>query len=185
MISNDVLLKVNEINNRIKKHNKEVEEQRALRKIRLEQLKEKCSEYESEFGVDLYNENLVEMQKEVGKLLSEAEKEVNESLAKAEKLLALVESGQYAELNEELGIKVEEPVEEFTDDLLEDSTTKEETLKPSPAKKKTAEKKADSLLDIMEELEEEPLKVEPKSKEISQEVQDELEDIGLDDLFDL
>lgn len=175
MISKDILNKINEVNNKIKVHNKEVEEARALRKIRLEQLKEKCAEYEKEYGVNLYNENLVEMQEDLSKLLAEEEKAVADSLAKAERLLELAESGQYAELNKELGIETEEPVKEEIVDKSVDNVDNSKKVKKS----------SDSLLGIMEELDEEPEKPTKKVKEISEEVQEELDDIGLDDFFDL
>ena len=182
MISNDILAKVNEVNDRIKKHNKEVEEKKALRKIRLEQLRDKCNEYKKDFGVDLYNENLSEMQENVSKLLEKEEKLVKESLEKAEKLLSLVDSGKFDELNKELGITSEDTLSEDGKEIEEKPEKKVKEKSKSATKKETS---SDNILDLIDEMEEDPKKPNTDSKELKQDTKDELEDIGLDDLFNL
>lgn len=181
MLNEDILKKVKEVNEKIKKHNKSIADQKALRKIRLEQIKELASQYEKEFGVEIWDEDIHKMKKVVEKLLKEEEKVVKESLAKAEKLLELVEAGDYAGMNSILGIEVEEPYEE--DEEIE--TELEEDLVPELEEKLKEESEAKEMtIDDIEELEEdfEDEKEENKKDEINQE---ELEDIGLDELFDL
>lgn len=163
MLNEDILKKVKEVNEKIKKHNKSIADQKALRKIRLEQIKELASQYEKEFGVEIWDEDIHKMKKVVEKLLKEEEKVVKESLAKAEKLLELVEAGDYAGMNSILGIEVEEPDEEVVEDEPEEK-----------------EMSIDDIEELEEDFEEE--KEEPKKAEINQE---ELDDIGLDELFDL
>ena len=174
MLNEDILKKVKEVNEKIKKHNKSIADQKALRKIRLEQIKELASQYEKEFGVEIWDEDIHKMKKVVEKLLKEEEKVVKESLAKAEKLLELVEAGDYAGMNSILGIEVEEPEEEDDEEIIDDV---EEVVEDEPEEKEMS-------IDDIEELEEdfEEGKEENKKDEINQE---ELEDIGLDELFDL
>lgn len=174
MLNEDILKKVKEVNEKIKKHNKSIADQKALRKIRLEQIKELASQYEKEFGVEIWDEDIHKMKKVVEKLLKEEEKVVKESLAKAEKLLELVEAGDYAGMNSILGIEVEEPEEEDDEEIIDDV---EEVVEDEPEEKEMS-------IDDIEELEEdfEDEKEENKKDEINQE---ELEDIGLDELFDL
>ncbi len=181
MLNEDILKKVKEVNEKIKKHNKSIADQKALRKIRLEQIKELAGQYEKEFGVEIWDEDIHKMKKVVEKLLKEEEKVVRESLAKAEKLLELVEAGDYAGMNSILGIEVEEPYEEDE----EIDTELEEDLVPELEEKLKEEAEAKEMsIDDIEELEEdfEEEKEETKKGEINQE---ELEDIGLDELFDL
>ena len=173
MLNEDILKKVKEVNEKIKKHNKSIADQKALRKIRLEQIKELAGQYEKEFGVEIWDEDIHKMKKVVEKLLKEEEKVVKESLAKAEKLLELVEAGDYAGMNSILGIEVEEPYEE-EDEIIDDV---EEVVDDEPEDK---EMKIDDIEELEEDFEEE--KEETKKDEINQE---ELEDIGLDELFDL
>lgn len=173
MLNEDILKKVKEVNEKIKKHNKSIADQKALRKIRLEQIKELASQYEKEFGVEIWDEDIHKMKKVVEKLLKEEEKVVKESLAKAEKLLELVEAGDYAGMNSILGIEVEEPEEE-DEEIIDDD---EEEVEDEPEDK---EMSIDDIEELEEDFEEE--KEENKKDEINQE---ELEDIGLDELFDL
>lgn len=182
MLNEDILKKVKEVNEKIKKHNKSIADQKALRKIRLEQIKELASQYEKEFGVEIWDEDIHKMKKVVEKLLKEEEKVVKESLAKAEKLLELVEAGDYAGMNSILGIEVEEPEEEDDEEIIEEDDEEiiddvEEVVEDEPEEKEMS-------IDDIEELEEdfEEGKEENKKDEINQE---ELEDIGLDELFDL
>lgn len=172
MLNEDILKKVKEVNEKIKKHNKSITDQKALRKIRLEQIKELAGQYEKEFGVEIWDEDIHKMKKVVEKLLKEEEKVVKESLAKAEKLLELVEAGDYAGMNSILGIEVEEPYEE-EDEIIDDV----EVVDDEPEDK---EMTIDDIEELEEDFEEE--KEETKKDEINQE---ELEDIGLDELFDL
>lgn len=174
MLNEDILKKVKEVNEKIKKHNKSIADQKALRKIRLEQIKELASQYEKEFGVEIWDEDIHKMKKVVEKLLKEEEKVVKESLAKAEKLLELVEAGDYAGMNSILGIEVEEPEEEDDEEIIDDV---EEVVEDEPEEK---EMSIDDIEELEEDFEEE--KEENKKDEINQE---ELEDIGLDELFDL
>lgn len=174
MLNEDILKKVKEVNEKIKKHNKSIADQKALRKIRLEQIKELASQYEKEFGVEIWDEDIHKMKKVVEKLLKEEEKVVKESLAKAEKLLELVEAGDYAGMNSILGIEVEEPEEEDDEEIIDDV---EEVVEDEPEEK---EMTIDDIEELEEDFEEE--KEEYKKDEINQE---ELEDIGLDELFDL
>lgn len=173
MLNEDILKKVKEVNEKIKKHNKSIADQKALRKIRLEQIKELAGQYGKEFGVEIWDEDIHKMKKVVEKLLKEEEKVVKESLAKAEKLLELVEAGDYAGMNSILGIEVEEPYEE-EDEIIDDV---EEVVDDEPEDK---EMKIDDIEELEEDFEEE--KEETKKDEINQE---ELENIGLDELFDL
>lgn len=173
MLNEDILKKVKEVNEKIKKHNKSIADQKALRKIRLEQIKELASQYEKEFGVEIWDEDIHKMKKVVEKLLKEEEKIVKESLAKAEKLLELVEAGDYAGMNSLLGIEVEEPYED-DEEIIDDV---EEVVEDGPEEK---EMSIDDIEELEEDFEEE--KEENKKDEINQE---ELEDIGLDELFDL
>ena len=170
MLSNEILNKINSVNEKIKAHNKKADEQKALRKIRLEQLIEKSNAFKEAYGVDIFNKDISKMQKEVDKLLKAEEKKVEESLAKAEKLLELVEAGNYAQLDKELGIEVkeEEPkkVEEVSEFELEEV---------APTKEKT-----NNLLDLVEELpDDNPAPVESNKK-----VKEEIKDFNLDDFFD-
>lgn len=174
MLNEDILKKVKEVNEKIKKHNKSIADQKALRKIRLEQIKELASQYEKEFGVEIWDEDIHKMKKVVEKLLKEEEKVVKESLSKAEKLLELVEAGDYAGMNSILGIEVEEPEEEDDEEIIDDV---EEVVEDEPEEK---EMSIDDIEELEEDFEEE--KEENKKDEINQE---ELEDIGLDELFDL
>lgn len=174
MLNEDILKKVKEVNEKIKKHNKSIADQKALRKIRLEQIKELASQYEKEFGVEIWDEDIHKMKKVVEKLLKEEEKVVKESLSKAEKLLELVEAGDYAGMNSLLGIEVEEPEEEDVEEIIDDV---EEITEDEPEEK---EMSIDDIEELEEDFEEE--KEENKKDEINQE---ELEDIGLDELFDL
>lgn len=174
MLNEDILKKVKEVNEKIKKHNKSIADQKALRKIRLEQIKELASQYEKEFGVEIWDEDIHKMKKVVEKLLKEEEKVVKESLAKAEKLLELVEAGDYAGMNSILGIEVEEPEEEDDEEIIDDV---EEVVEDEPEEK---EMSIDDIEELEEDFEEE--KEENKKDEINQE---ELDDIGLDELFDL
>lgn len=177
MLNEDILKKVKEVNEKIKKHNKSIADQKALRKIRLEQIKELASQYEKEFGVEIWDEDIHKMKKVVEKLLKEEEKVVKESLAKAEKLLELVEAGDYAGMNSILGIEVEEPEEEDDEEIIDNVEEVVEVVEDEPEEK---EMSIDDIEELEEDFEEE--KEENKKDEINQE---ELEDIGLDELFDL
>lgn len=181
MLNEDILKKVKEVNEKIKKHNKSIADQKALRKIRLEQIKELASQYEKEFGVEIWDEDIHKMKKVVEKLLKEEEKVVKESLSKAEKLLELVEAGDYAGMNSLLGIEVEEPYEEEEEI---DAELEEDLVPELEEKLKEESEDKEMTIDDIEELEEdfEEEKEETKKDEINQE---ELEDIGLDELFDL
>lgn len=173
MLSNEILNKINSVNEKIKAHNKKADEQKALRKIRLEQLIEKSNAFKEAYGVDIFNKDISKMQKEVDKLLKAEEKKVEVSLAKAEKLLELVEAGNYAQLNKELGIEVKEEEQEELKKVEE--TSEFELEEVAPTKEKT-----NNLLDLVEELPDD----NPAPVESNEKVKEEIKDFNLDDFFD-
>lgn len=173
---NEVLKKVKSVNDKIKEHNKLVEEQKALRKIRIEQLKEKCENFKREFNVDLYNDSFEKMEEVVSNMLEVENERVNKELEKAEELLNLIENGNYNEVSKKLGTKPDDSTQEDS----VGSNIKDENSKKSNTEPK---KYSDNLLDIMEELEEDPKPIKSPNK-LSEDSKNELEDIGLDDLFD-
>jgi hypothetical protein len=173
MLSNEILNKINSVNEKIKAHNKKADEQKALRKIRLEQLIEKSNAFKEAYGVDIFNKDISKMQKEVDKLLVAEEKKVEESLAKAEKLLELVETGNYAQLNKELGIDVKEEEQEELKKVEEASEFELEEVVPT-------KEKTNNLLDLVEELPDD----KPTPIESNEAVKEEIKDFNLDDFFD-
>lgn len=173
MLSNEILNKINSVNEKIKAHNKKADEQKALRKIRLEQLIEKSNAFKEAYGIDIFNKDISKMQKEVDKLLVAEEKKVEESLAKAEKLLELVEAGNYAQLNKELGIEVKEEEQEELKNVEEVSEFELEEVVP-------VKEKSNNLLDLVEELPDD----NPAPIESNETVKEEIKDFNLDDFFD-
>ena len=113
------------------------------------------------------------MQKEVDRLLVAEEKKVEESLAKAEKLLELVEAGNYAQLNKELGIEVKEEEQEEPKKVEEVSEFELEEVVP-------VKEKSNNLLDFVEELPDD----NPAPIESNETVKEEIKDFNLDDFFD-
>ena len=101
----DLLDRINEINKAASAWNQKARDAKARQELLLEQLKDQCSAYKDEYGINLWgtgdvNEIVLTVQAELDKVSAEVEKQLD----LAEKILHLNETGNYQEARALLGL---------------------------------------------------------------------------------
>lgn len=173
-LSKELVERIKLVNAESEKVNKRSLEAKAKRKLLLEQISEKVSEFEEEYGISFPNiDNLEEFESFLGELLSTEEAKLSKQVEQAEKVNSLINSGDIEEAQRLLGyaseedskvstpLKDEKVVETKEAEDLEVIESDEELDLDSLDDKPIEE---DVVEDVVEEVVEKPVKPRPRKR---------------------
>lgn len=153
-MTQDLVQRIKAVNSESEAVNKRSVEAKAKRKLLLEQISEKVSAFEEEYGISFPNiDNLEEFDAFLKDLLDKEEAKLQQQVEQAEEVNALINSGNIEEAQKLLGYKPEEvvplkdekvaeeaedevaEVEEVASEVTEEDVTEEEVVEEAIAEK--------------------------------------------------